>query len=156
MRVHFTSGSVVGLTTAEPWLNVMIHKMFAVSFWRFMNGTVTTVGTRKSSLGNVWRFFEVIPKLPSGLKSKTTFRAAIDVGSSFVHTRDGVDGSWVGAMRLHEVQLQPFGRLMEAVTVGDRTYEPWVDIATRGCRYRSLRCGCLRIDWFPPDLCRCS
>ena len=105
MRVHFTFGSVVGLTTAEPWLNVMIHKMFAVSFWRFMNGTVTTMRTDKSALGNMWGFIEVTSELPPGLKPVTAFRAVVDVGSSLVHARNGVNGFWVGAMRPHEVQL---------------------------------------------------
>ena len=105
MNVHFSSGSVVRLTTAEPWLNMVIHEMFAVSLWRFMNGTVTTMRTGKSALGNMWGFIEVMSKLPPGLKPETAFRAVVDVGSSLVHARNGVNGFWVGAMRPHEVQL---------------------------------------------------
>ena len=74
--------------------------MFSVLIDRLMYYPVPAMWASKPPRGNVGWLVEVVSKLPSRLKGATALHATIDIGSSLVQTRGGVDSVWVCAVSL--------------------------------------------------------
>ena len=98
MYVGFSFGCVIRLTTPQPWLKMAKDEMFSMLIDRLMHHPVPAMWASKPPRGNVRWLVEVVSKLPPRLKSATALRATIDIGSSLVQTRSGVDSVWVGAV----------------------------------------------------------
>ena len=111
--------------------------MFTMPIDRFMH--YPTMWASKPSRGDVRWLVEVVSELPSRLNGATALRATINIGSSLVQPRRGVDNVWVSAVRLDEMPFQTFNRLGNAIT--NRAYESGVNIASGRCRRGSLRRG---------------